>query len=148
MFGSVRQRIQSRYVAGEEPFPKDCLRRLTHVTYIMDRLFIKLIGLILLVAGVYYLGQNVVFASSFYRYFWRSIPAAASVLCLMGGVITLIYFYRQAASLGWTLLITGIVLVFLSGGVFLRPTTLWQFVVSFGALTVGFKLMTEGRVRF
>lgn len=114
----------------------------------MLRLLIKLIGLVLLIAGIYFLGRNIVFASSFYRYFWRSLPAAASVLCIMGGAISLIFFRREMGNLSWVLFVLGIVLVFLSGGVFLRPTSLWQFLVAFVSLTAGYKMLTEGRVSF
>jgi hypothetical protein len=114
----------------------------------MSRLFIKLMGLFLLIAGIYFLAQNIFFASSFYNYFWRSLPASASVLCLMGGVLSLIFFRRQTGNLGWILIAIGAIFVFLSGGVFLRPTSLWQFLVSFTAIAAGYKLLSEGRVNF
>jgi hypothetical protein len=114
----------------------------------MSRLIVKLVGLLLLIAGIYFLGQNIVFASSFYSYFWGSIPAAGSVLCLMGGIFCLVFFGREARDMGVFLLVLGIILVFLSGGVFLRPTSLWQFVVAFTALAVGYKFLNQGRVNF
>jgi hypothetical protein len=114
----------------------------------MGRIIVKLIGLILLIAGLYFLGKNIFFASSFSRYFWYSLPATGSIVCLMSGVITLLFFRRAAAQLGWVLLGIGIILVFLSGGVFLKPTSLSQFLISFTAFAAGYKLLTEGRVDF
>lgn len=111
----------------------------------MGRLLSKIIGLVLLVAGIYFLSRNIFF-STHSRYFWRSLPAAGSVLCLISGVISLVYFRRQSAPLGWVLLGVGIVLVFLSGGVVLHATSLWNFLVAFASMTMGFKLLTESRI--
>lgn len=67
---------------------------------------------------------------------------------MMGGVVSLLCFRRQTGNWGWGLLIFGVVLVFLSGGVMLKPTSLWNFLIAFTALISGFKLLTEGRLRF
>ncbi len=47
------------------------------------------------------------------------------------GSISLLFFSRQTGNLGWVLLGIGVVLVFLSGGVILKPTSLWSFKVAF-----------------
>lgn len=114
----------------------------------MSRLFIRLIGFILLLAGVYFLGQNIIFASHIYPYYWRNLPAMGSVLAIMGGVICLIFFRRETGNFGAILLGLGVVFVFLSGGVILRPTSLWNFLVGFMALAGGYNLLNEGRIRF
>ncbi len=108
----------------------------------------QLFGLLLLLAGMYFLGQNIMFSTYYSPYFWRNLPALGSVLAIIGGVTSLLFFRRQTGSLGWFLLIVGVVLVFLSGGVMLKPTTLWNFMIAFAALVSGFKLLTEGRLRF
>jgi hypothetical protein len=112
----------------------------------MSRLLIKLIGLILLFVGLYFFGQNIIFATGYYSYFYSKIPATGSVLAIMAGVITIIFFRRETGNLGWIFLGLGIVLVFLSGGVILKPTSLWNFLVAFTALAAGYKLLTEGRI--
>lgn len=112
----------------------------------MGRLLIKLIGLILLVTGIYFFGQNIIFVSGYYSYFYRSLPATGSVLAIMAGIFTLVFFRRETANIGWILLGIGIVLVFLSGGVILRPTSLWNFLIAFTALAVGYKFLNEGRI--
>ena len=112
----------------------------------------KLLGIALFIIGIYFLGQDIIFASHYYPYawpyFWRDIPATGSVLAIMGGVICLLFFSRQTGTLGWILLGFGVVLVFLSGGVILKPTSLWKFFVAFTAIASGVQLMTRGRVRF
>ncbi|MBD0363924.1 MAG: hypothetical protein ICV55_14320, partial [Coleofasciculus sp. C3-bin4] len=47
----------------------------------------RLLGILLLVVGIYFLGQNIIFTTHYSPYFWRDIPAAGSVLAIMGGVI-------------------------------------------------------------
>jgi hypothetical protein len=108
----------------------------------------RLLGIALLIIGIYFLGQNIIFTTHYSPYFWRDIPAAASVLAIMGGVISLLFFSRETGNLGWILLGVGAVLVFLSGGVILRPTSLWSFFVAFATLAAGFQLITQGRIRF
>ena len=52
------------------------------------------------------------------------------------------------ADIRWILLGVGAVLVFLSGGIILRATSLWEFFIAFVALAGGFQLMTSGSIRF
>lgn len=114
----------------------------------MGRLFIKFIGLILLLIGIYYLGQNIIFTSTYSQYFYKSLPAVGSVLAIIAGVLALVFFRRETGNFGWILLVIGIVLVFISGGVILRPTSLWNFFLSFGSIAVGYKLLNQGRISF
>ncbi len=108
----------------------------------------KLIGILFLIAGIYFLGQNIMLSTYYSPFFWRNLPAMGSVLAIMGGVISLIFFPRQTGGFGWILLVAGIILVFLSGGVFLKPTSLWNFLVAFGAIAVGYKLLFTRSFRF
>ncbi|MDF5718321.1 MAG: hypothetical protein PUP93_31760 [Rhizonema sp. NSF051] len=108
----------------------------------------KLLGIGLLVLGVYLLGQNIIFVTHASPYIWRDIPAGGSVLAIMGGVISLLFFQRITGNLGWILLGIGAVLVFLSGGIILKGTSLWEFFVAFVALAGGFQLITSGSIRF
>jgi hypothetical protein len=108
----------------------------------------KILGTLLLIAGIYFLGQNIMFSTYYSPFFWRNLPAIGSVLCILGGTTALMCFPRQTGSLGWILLILGIMLVFLSGGVFLKPTSLWNFMIASAALISGYKLLTERSSRF
>ncbi len=112
------------------------------------RLLIKLVGLALLLVGIYFLGQNIVFTSRISPYWWRDISAAGSVLALTAGVISLLFFRSATGSLGWVLVGLGIVLVFVNGNVILKPTSLWYFFLAFASLTAGLKLITTGRIDF
>ncbi|QLE43870.1 hypothetical protein FD723_27805 [Nostoc sp. C052] len=114
----------------------------------MGRLLIRLIGLILLFTGLYFFGQNIIFVSGYYIPFYNRLPATVAVLAIMAGAFTLVFFRREASNFGWILLGIGILLVFFSGGVFFRSTSLWNLFVAFASLTVGYKLFNEGRINF
>lgn len=108
----------------------------------------RLLGILLIIVGIYFLGQNIIFTTHYSPYWWRDIPAAASALAIMSGIISLLFFQRSVGNLGWILLIVGVVLIFLSGGIVLKPTSLWTFFVAFAALAGGLQLITQGRFRF
>ncbi|NEP15034.1 MAG: hypothetical protein F6K14_33650 [Symploca sp. SIO2C1] len=112
------------------------------------RFFIKLVGLALVFVGIYFLGQNIFFTTQISPYWWRDISATASVLTITGGIISILFFRRAVGELGWILIGLGIILVFVSGRVILRPTSLWYFFLSFASLIAGFKLITTGRIDF
>ncbi|AFZ14713.1 hypothetical protein Cri9333_3904 [Crinalium epipsammum PCC 9333] len=108
----------------------------------------KLMGLALILTGIYFLGQNIIFTTHTSRYWWRDIPAGGSVICILGGILILLLAGREARDTGWILVGLGIVLVFLSGGVLLQPTSLWTFFLSFFSMIGGYKLLTRGRLDF
>jgi hypothetical protein len=108
----------------------------------------KLIGLALLLGGVYFLGKDIIFSTYYSPYFWRSVPAMGSVLAIVAGVVSLVWFPRKAGNFGWACLILGIVLVFLSGGVSLRPTSLWSLFIGLAAILSGYRLLTSRESRF
>lgn len=108
----------------------------------------KIVGLLLFVVGIYFLGKNVMFSTYYSPFFWRNLPAMGSVLAVASGTISLICFPRQTGSFGWILIAAGILLVFLSGGVFLKPTSLWNFMIAFAALVSGYKLMMARASRY
>jgi hypothetical protein len=64
------------------------------------RLLLKLVGLALLLVGVYFLGQNIIFTTQTAAYWWRDISAAGSVLAVTSGVVALLFFNRSAGGLG------------------------------------------------
>lgn len=109
--------------------------------------FGKLLGLVLVLVGIYFLGQNIVFTTQTAPYWWRDIPAAGSVIAILSGIMILLSS-RDTKELGWGLVAVGIVLVFLSGGVVLRPTSLWTFFLSFVSMAGGYQLLTTGRINF
>jgi hypothetical protein len=117
------------------------------------RVFIKLIGLVLVLLGVYFVGQNIIFttyyAPSYYApYWWQDVSALVSIIALTLGIIGLIFFANEIGQLGWILIIAGILFVFVSGRVMLRPTSLWYFFISCTAMIAGFKLIRTGSINF
>jgi hypothetical protein len=100
----------------------------------------KLIGFGLLIVGMYFLSKNIIFTSGIGWYWWIDISAAFSVLATIAGVLCLV-FLRGAAMLGWGLIGLGIISVFASSGVVLKPTSLWTFFVAIACFMGGFKLM-------
>ncbi len=112
------------------------------------RFLTKLFGLALVVAGIYFLGKNIYFTTYVSSYWWRDISAAGSVLSILGGVISLIFFPQDMKMLGGALVFLGIVLVFINGSVVLKPTSLWYLFLSFSSLIGGLKLMSTGRINF
>lgn len=95
------------------------------------RVLIKLIGLALIIGGIYLLGQNVYFVSDASPYWWRGVAADGSI---------------EGKGWGAIAIAVGILLVFVSSRVVLRPTTLWHFVGSLACLVAGYQLITTGRL--
>jgi hypothetical protein len=108
-------------------------------------LIARLIGIILIGTGIYFLGNNIIFTTNVYPYFWRGIAADGSILALIAGVMMLVFLPTRQKSWGWIPIIIGVVLVFFSSRAILNPTSLWQFLLSFAAMAVGYKLASQGR---
>jgi hypothetical protein len=107
-----------------------------------------ILGLALIIVSIYFLGQNIVFTTHYYYDWGHKISAVGSVLCLVAGVCSLTLWRRQIGQLAWVFVAIGIILVFLSSGVILRPTSLWTFFVAMLSFASGYQLLTKGRMRF
>jgi hypothetical protein len=107
-----------------------------------------ILGLGLIIVSIYFLGQNIIFTTQNYYDWGHKISATGSVLCISAGVGALTFWRQQMGQFGWVLVAIGIVLVFLSGGVILRPTSLWTFFVAMLSFASGYQLLTKGRMRF
>lgn len=110
------------------------------------RILTSLLGLVLLLLGIYFLGRNIVFTTQTSAYWWRDISAAGSVLSVTAGTIALLFFGRSSGMIGWVLIGLGILLAFVSGGLIVRPTSLWTFFVAMTAFVAGFQLIRTGRI--
>ncbi len=107
-----------------------------------------ILGFSLIIVSIYFLGQNIYFTTHYYSSWWHQTSAAGSVLAILAGVAALTFWRRELGNFGWILIAIGIILVFLSGGVVLQPTSLWTFLVSMLAFASGYQLLTRGRIRF
>jgi hypothetical protein len=110
------------------------------------QVLIKLVGFALTIVGVYFLGRNIFFTTEVYPYWWRGISADVSVPFLLAGILGLIFLPRRSRNLGWIAIGAAIALIIASGGVVLKPISLWHFILSFAAFAGRFRLMTTGRI--
>ncbi|MBP0004489.1 MAG: hypothetical protein J7642_12360 [Cyanobacteria bacterium SBC] len=111
-------------------------------------MFEKLVGVALLVVGIYLLGQNIVVTTGFITSSRGDLLATVSILSLMLGAIALLFFRRETGNLGGILIAVGLVSVFLSGRIILKPTSLWYFFLSFASLASGLKLLGTRGLHF
>ena len=79
----------------------------------MMRLLIQLVGLTLVIVGIYLLGQNIYFITEGSPYWWRGVAADGSILFLT--------MPREGKFLGAGAI--AILLVFMSSRAVLQPTT-------------------------
>jgi hypothetical protein len=110
------------------------------------RILSTLLGLGLMLLGIYFLGRNIFFTTQVSPYWWRGIAADASVLSLTGGIVGLFVLPRGSKFLGWLGVAIGILLVFVSSRAILSPTSLWQFFVAMISMVGGYQLLTTGRI--
>jgi hypothetical protein len=101
----------------------------------------KLLGFALILLGIYWLGKDIILTTQSTSYWWQTIPAAGSVVLMLAGLWTLFNASGRDRNLGWVLIGGAIALIFMSGGVMIRPTSLWNFLLGFSALFGGFKLI-------
>lgn len=110
------------------------------------RLLVQLLGLVLILFGLYKLGQNIFFTTHAYPYFWRGIAADVSIICLTLGVLMLTLLpLGSLKNIGWIVIGIGIFCIFASSRVVLNPTSLWQYFVSLGSMGYGYRLFSTGR---
>jgi hypothetical protein len=112
------------------------------------RILTFLLGLILLLVGIYFLGKNIIFTTQISPYWWRGIAADSSILMLTAGLVGVLFLPRSYKNLGWIAIGIGILLIFLGSRAVLNPTSLWQFLVSACSFLAGYQLLTTGRLRF
>ncbi|WP_198288398.1 hypothetical protein [Chamaesiphon minutus] len=105
----------------------------------------RFIGLALIIASIYFLGRDIMFVTIYYSW-WHKTSATVSVLALLAGISSLTFWRRQTGNFGWIFIALGIILVFLSGGVILKPTSLWTFCIAMLSFASGYQLLTRGKI--
>lgn len=113
----------------------------------MSRLLTQIVGLGLILLGIYILGNNIFFVTDAYPW-WRGIAADVSILLLTAGVVGLVYFPNDLKAAAWIAIGIGIIFVFFSGRAILRPTSLWEFFLSAGSMVIGYRLLQGKRLNF
>ena len=97
----------------------------------------KALGLALLVGGLYLLAKDIVFAT----HGW-GIAALSSVLALVIGALLLVFGPKEQKNLGWIAIAVGVVLIIAGSRAHVNSVSLWQFLVAFGCMAGGYKLLT------
>jgi hypothetical protein len=104
------------------------------------------LGILLILFGLYTVGQNIIFTTQLSYYGWQRIPAIGAVIFLLSGIWIVLSAADRDKFLGWILLVIGIACIFMSSGIILRPVSLWSFLVAFTCLLGGAKLMSPRRL--
>jgi hypothetical protein len=88
----------------------------------------SLLGIALILFGLYNVGQNIILTTQASSYGWQKIPAVGSVIFSLSGIWVVLSAANRDKFLGWILLVIGIACIFMSSGVILRPISLWNFL--------------------
>lgn len=110
---------------------------------------IRLLGVLLFMLGIYLFVRDISIVNecqSLFCYEWQNLAASGSVIACMGGVLSVFVFQRRTTTLGWLLLSLGVLLVYLSGGMLLKPIGMLTFIASFTAMAYGHQLMKRRRM--
>ncbi len=108
----------------------------------------RLIGFGLFLFGFWFLGQNIIFYSSFNWFSFTGLLSGASILLLLAGVCTLVFGNRATRNQGIVMLIFSIILIFLSGRVYITPTSLAEVFLGVAAMIIGGNLTLKGESEF
>lgn len=106
----------------------------------------QLAGIALMLLGIYFVGKEIIFTTQTYYYWWQKVPATGSVISLLAGLWIIFNARRRDQFLGWIAIGVAIALIFMSGGVILRPVSLWTFLLAFSLLFGGYKLAYPERL--
>lgn len=99
----------------------------------------KLLGLVLMLAGLGFLTSSLVIGSAGFIY---NTPLIA-----LGTVGILILTYGGSnRRFGWVLIGIGVAIAIGSGGIFIVPITLFSFLLASGAFSAGYQLFTSGKI--
>ena len=111
---------------------------------------IRLLGILLFMLGIYLFVRDISLVGQCQSYFcseWQNLTASGSAIACMGGVLSVFVFQQRTTTLGWLLLGLGVLLVYLSGGMLLKPIAMLTFIASFAAMAYGHQLMKRRRIR-
>jgi uncharacterized protein len=106
-----------------------------------------LLGLILIVVGIYLVFDHVTVQTSFWRFLGSPGQSfGATLLPLIVGIGLL--FFNGRSIVGWFLLVAGVLLI-LAGilmnlDIYFRPTSLWNTLFMFGLIGAGVGLFAKG----
>ena len=99
----------------------------------------KLLGLVLMLAGLGFLSSSLVIGSVGFIY---NTPL---VVLGIAGILTLSYGGSNRR-FGWVLIGIGVAIAIGSGGIAIVPITVFSFLLAFGAFSTGYQLFTTGKI--
>ncbi len=106
----------------------------------------QLLGVGLMIYGIYFLGQNIFFTTRVGYYWYSGIAATGSAVSMLLGMMTLAFAGHELKTIGWFLIGLGVALIFISGRIVLAPTSLWDFFLGFICIIGGYKMFTLKRL--
>jgi hypothetical protein len=112
----------------------------------MFKFISKLIGLALIIGGIYFLGQNITIHTA--GPWWAQLSAKVAVFAVTGGVMAVIFLGKELRNIGFIAIGVGIVLVFASSRISVSSTSLWHYFLGISALVGGGKLLSGGKIDF
>lgn len=98
-------------------------------------------GLTSIIFGIYFLTKNIFFTTRHLLFWHQDLSATGAVILVTLGIMALIFIDEKISKIGWVLIALAIVLIFKTSRVFLKPTSLWTFIVGISAMGIGFKMI-------
>jgi pSer/pThr/pTyr-binding forkhead associated (FHA) protein len=102
-------------------------------------LITKLVGFVLMLAGLGFLSSSLVIGSVGFIY---NTPL---IMLGVAGILVLNYGGSNR-NLGWVLIGIGVAISIASGGVAIVPMTLFSFLLAAGSFSAGYQLFTDGKI--
>jgi len=92
----------------------------------------RFLGLACILGGLYFLAQNIIFHGT--------LGAGTTVLLSLVGILMITSGRDQIRYLGYGVFALAVFFIFLNARFFLKPISLLQFVASYTAIVIGFRL--------
>jgi len=108
----------------------------------------RFFGYILFLGGFWFISQNVVFSSRVSFFTWQGISAGGSVVLLVGGLIGFFFGAENMRLPSMAAVAGSLVLILLSGTLYIQPTSLAEVFIGFVAIAAGGSLIQGRKINF
>jgi hypothetical protein len=103
----------------------------------------RIFGLILFFGGFWFIGQNIVFSSRISFFSWQGLAAGGSVALMVCGIVGFFFGSTSLRLASVAAIAASIIIIFLSGTVFIQPTSLAEVFLGLGAMGAGAALINN-----